>query len=185
MLLSEQQLWNKMTDSGILLDNLEHPIRLHLSWFVIFSLSPGRWLRLPAVRVSTASTTVIWVIAALTSVLFALSVLLHELGHSFVAQRNEVPVSVTLFLFGGVATISKEPQNGKAELLRHRRPINQPAPGRDLWRSLAGRSLPFWQHPAPAAMDQPDAGIIQHDPGFLWMAAVYCEPQSGISQRLA
>ncbi len=109
-----------MTDSGILLGRIWNiPIRLHLSWFVIFflvtwSLASGY---LPS-EYPQLSTTVIWVIAAVTSILFALSVLLHELGHSFVAQRNEVPVkSVTLFLFGGVATISKEPQNGKAELL--------------------------------------------------------------------
>lgn len=109
-----------MTDSGILLGRIWNiPIRLHLSWFVIFflvtwSLASGY---LPS-EYPQLSTTVIWVIAAVTSVLFALSVLLHELGHSFVAQRNDVPVkSVTLFLFGGVATISKEPPNGKAELL--------------------------------------------------------------------
>jgi len=109
-----------MTDSGILIGRIWNiPIRLHLSWFVIFflvtwSLASGY---LPS-EYPQLSTTAIWVIAAVTSVLFALSVLLHELGHSFVAQRNDVPVkSVTLFLFGGVATISKEPPNGKAELL--------------------------------------------------------------------
>lgn len=108
-----------MTDSGILLGRIWNiPIRLHLSWFVIFflvtwSLASGY---LPT-EYPQLSSPVIWVIAGITSVLFALSVLLHELGHSYIAQRNAVPVkSVTLFLFGGVATIGKEPQNGKAEL---------------------------------------------------------------------
>ena len=115
-----------MTDSGILLGRIWNiPIRLHLSWFVIFflvtwSLASGY---LPS-EYPQLSTTVIWVIAAVTSVLFALSVLLHELGHSFVAQRNEVPVkSVTLFLFGGVATIGKRATKWQSRTVNcHRRP---------------------------------------------------------------
>ena len=48
--------------------------------------------------------------------LFA-SVLAHELGHSFVAINNEIEVkSITLFIFGGLATLEKEAKTPLASL---------------------------------------------------------------------
>lgn len=93
------------------------PIRLHLSWFVIFglvtwSLASGI---LPAAYPNLSSSAV-WGISALTSLLFAGSVLLHELGHAYLALRSGVPVrQVTLFIFGGVAQITREPATPGAE----------------------------------------------------------------------
>jgi Zn-dependent protease/CBS domain-containing protein len=44
-----------------------------------------------------------------TGILF-FSILLHELAHSMVARRYNIPVkSITLFIFGGVSDIAKEP----------------------------------------------------------------------------
>lgn len=57
---------------------------------------------------------VMGVLAALT---FFLSILLHELGHSLVSQRCGIPVPrITLLFIGGIAEISREPDNAKAEL---------------------------------------------------------------------
>jgi Zn-dependent protease len=57
-----------------------------------------------------------WGVGAVTAVLFFASVLLHELGHSVVALREEVPVKgITLFVFGGVAQIGREPPTAGAE----------------------------------------------------------------------
>jgi Zn-dependent protease len=46
---------------------------------------------------------------AVSLVLFA-SVIVHEFSHAFVARRQGIPIgNITLFLFGGVATILREP----------------------------------------------------------------------------
>lgn len=92
-------------------------IGAHYSWFLIFVLAlwslavgyfpqqyPG-WSRAAA-----------WVAAAATAVLFFGSVLVHELGHSLVALRSGVPVnSITLFIFGGLAQLKREPPTPGAE----------------------------------------------------------------------
>lgn len=105
-------------ESGILIGRVWGiPIRLHLSWFVIFFLVA--WSLAVAFfpqQYSGLSQPAYWAMGALTSLLFALSVLLHELGHSYLALRNGIGVrSVTLFIFGGVAQIDREPVSPGAE----------------------------------------------------------------------
>lgn len=93
------------------------PIRLHVSWFLIallitWSLAVGYF---PQANPGWSSLTY-WVVGIFAAVLFFASVLLHELGHSVLALREQVPVkSITLFIFGGVAEIGREPPTAGAE----------------------------------------------------------------------
>jgi len=51
-----------------------------------------------------------WAVGIATSLLFFASVLFHELSHSMVARFYKIRVvSITLFVFGGVARIGREP----------------------------------------------------------------------------
>jgi len=59
-----------------------------------------------------------WGVAVFTSILIFASVLVHELAHSLVAQKQGERVrSITLFILGGVAQISEEPKQPLKELV--------------------------------------------------------------------
>ncbi len=60
----------------------------------------------------------LWIVGAISSLLLFVSVLLHELAHSLVAESEGIPVrSITLFVFGGVSDIEREPPTAKDEFL--------------------------------------------------------------------
>src|SRR4030043_1049137 len=87
-------------------------LRLHYSWFLIFGLVP--WVLAGSYFPATYPTCGLSARVAagfITSVLFFGSVLVHELMHSIVSQRQGIPVqSITLFIFGGVSQITSEPK---------------------------------------------------------------------------
>lgn len=91
------------------------PIRLHYSWFLIFTLITA------ALVANFPGAYPLWqriIFGLATSLLFFLSIIAHELAHSLVAIRNGIPVKgITLFIFGGVAQITKEATRPIVELL--------------------------------------------------------------------
>ena len=95
------------------------PIKVHASWFVVFAfltwnLATGY---LPDVLPGLSNLRY-WGMGMVAALLLFLSVLLHELGHSYVALRYRVPISeITLFIFGGMAQMRREPPGPRAEFL--------------------------------------------------------------------
>jgi Zn-dependent protease len=92
------------------------PIYVHSSWIFIFALITWS-LAMQYTQVHPGwSEAQHWSTGILTSVLFFASVVFHELAHSIVAQRYKIRViSITLFLFGGVARIGREPSKPAQE----------------------------------------------------------------------
>jgi Zn-dependent protease len=81
------------------------PLLIDPSWFLIVMLMTWGY-RADYVRLSP---NLAWLFGLLTALLLFASVLLHELGHSLTAKSQGIEVnSITLFLFGGVASIEKE-----------------------------------------------------------------------------
>ena len=92
------------------------PIYIDLSWLIIFGLITYLISSRFAQLNPQWAMTELWTMGAATSVLFFGSVLFHELAHSLVAQRYQIRVlSITLFLFGGLARIGREPSKAIQE----------------------------------------------------------------------
>jgi len=93
------------------------PIEINYSWFIIFSLvfislSRGYFpLTLPGF-----SSLSHWILGAIATILLFTCLLIHELSHSYVAIKYGLPIhGITLFIFGGVAHMEKEPSSPKVE----------------------------------------------------------------------
>jgi Zn-dependent protease/predicted transcriptional regulator len=91
-------------------------IGLHFSWFliallIVFSLNAQFHLANPG-----WSAGLVLGLAIATAILFFVSLLLHELAHSLVAQSHGIPVrEITLFALGGVSQIEGESPDAKTE----------------------------------------------------------------------
>jgi Zn-dependent protease/CBS domain-containing protein len=93
------------------------PVGLDYSWFLIFALLT--WILATGyypTEFRNWPPLLYWLTGAVTAIMLFVSVLLHELGHSVIALRYKIPVrNITLFIFGGVAQIGKEPPSAASE----------------------------------------------------------------------
>jgi Zn-dependent protease len=92
-------------------------ITLDYSWFIIFalviwSLSAGYFPQIYPGQSSSAY----WLAGLTATLLFFVSILAHELSHSLMAIRSGIQIpEITLFVFGGMAHLSKDAKNPKTE----------------------------------------------------------------------
>ncbi len=86
------------------------PILLHPSWFLIFALIAYSFVSEFAELHLNLPTPQLWALGLMTSALFFGSLVFHEMSHSVIAKHYKIPVvSITLFVFGGVARIARDP----------------------------------------------------------------------------
>jgi Zn-dependent protease/CBS domain-containing protein len=91
-------------------------IGLHYSWFIIAALivfSLGEHFHQANPNWHAPE---IWITALITAGLFFVTLLLHELAHSLVAQKRGLRISaITLFALGGVSQIQDDATDAKTE----------------------------------------------------------------------
>lgn len=97
---------------------LDIQISLDFTWFIVFglvawSLANGYFpLTIPGLSTSTYI-----VVGIISAILLFTCVLIHELSHSYTSNKLGLPIrEITLFIFGGVAHLTKEPEDPMTEL---------------------------------------------------------------------
>ena len=94
-------------------------IGVHWSWLLIFAVVTYTFATgIFEVFYEDWTQAQKWVGGAVVSIIFFLSVLIHEMSHAVVSNRLGLPVkSITLFVFGGVANLTRDPDNARQEFL--------------------------------------------------------------------
>jgi Zn-dependent protease len=88
-------------------------IGVDVSWFIVLFLII--W-SLSEQYEDVAPGSNAFVLATVSALLFFVSILLHELGHAFVAIRNGIPIEgIDLWMFGGVAKLGRDSESAGEE----------------------------------------------------------------------
>jgi Zn-dependent protease len=92
-------------------------VRIDQSWFIMFVFLS--WILAESFfpfEVHNLATITYWVMGISTSLLFFITVLLHELSHAVTARKfNLNPENITLYIFGGLADIGGKMQKPLVE----------------------------------------------------------------------
>lgn len=100
------------------------PIRLHWTFLVVilyvawaFATFSGPIFGRTYGFGGIEPASVRWIYSFAFAVILFVCVALHELGHSYVARKNGIAIrSITLYFFGGVASMEEIPRNPRLEL---------------------------------------------------------------------
>ena len=117
-------------------------IHLNYTWFIVvllvaWSLTYGYFPQ----QVPGRSILTYWGLGLITSIIFFLCILVHEISHSYVSKKLGIPVPrITLFIFGGVAQISREPPDPDTEF---KIAVAGPLASAVLWGLFFGLSFLF------------------------------------------
>ena len=85
-------------------------IALLVTWSLAAGLFPEQYPDLPPITY--------WTMGVLGAFGLFFSIIFHEFAHSLVTRKYDIPISgITLFIFGGVAEMEKEPKTPRAEFL--------------------------------------------------------------------
>src|SRR5574341_2238 len=124
-------------------------VEIHYTWLIVFglvawSLAVGYF---PQAGPNLGMPTVITLSISATLLFFA-ALLLHELAHSYVAMREGLAVRrITLFIFGGVAQMAKEPDTAGGEFrMAAAGPVTSLVIGGVFWalsRAVGGEAVPL------------------------------------------
>ncbi|MBI3652006.1 MAG: site-2 protease family protein [Acidobacteria bacterium] len=93
------------------------PIRAHYSWLPVFPFYAWAIASSLLPRQAPGLTaSEYWLLGFITTFLLFLSVLFHELAHSLMARAEGLGTgSITLYIFGGLASLEGQPANPSAE----------------------------------------------------------------------
>jgi Zn-dependent protease/CBS domain-containing protein len=141
-------------------------IGIHYTWLFIFILFS--WLLAVGLFPQQHpgwGTATWWVMGVATALALFVSVLLHELAHSLVAQARGMKVSsITLFIFGGVSNLEEEPEKPRTEFaMAVVGPLTSLVLGLVLWGLailLTGNGVSFLDLINGTKLDSPMASVI-------------------------
>jgi len=94
------------------------PIKIHISFLLVLVLFPVVFANDAVFGFAdVASTSLRYALALTLTILLFSCVLLHELGHSWVAMRYGIGIrSITLIILGGIAAMEEVPRDPRAEM---------------------------------------------------------------------
>src|SRR4051794_16356035 len=143
-------------------------IGVHYSWLffaalITWSLATGYF---PQTHPGWSALTY-WLAGAFSALALFVCVLLHELAHSLVARARGADVQrVTLFIFGGVATIKDEPASAADEfLIAIAGPLTSFVIAGACW--VAGTALASTADPGAGAAQPSGLGVVGAVLGYL------------------